>query len=118
MKPGNRIHLREAWDSDGPHPSISYLFGSVLEVYGPNAVGVLLTGMGTDGAKELRLMKQRGAITVVQDEESCVVYGMPGEATKLGAATYVLSPDLISKTLMGLARRVHSPFTLLDETRK
>ena len=63
-----------------------------------------MTGMGTDGAKELGWMKGKGAVTIVQDEESSVVYGMPGEAIRLGAATYVLSPDLISRTLMDLAR--------------
>ncbi len=103
VKPGNRVHLRKAELDWGPHPSISYLFRSVSEVYGANTAAVLLTGMGTDGAKELRLIKERGGITIVQDEQSCVVYGMPAEAVKLGAAIYVLSPEMISPALIGFA---------------
>ena len=61
--------------------------------------GVLLTGMGSDGAAELALMKERGAITIAQDEESSVVHGTPGEAIKLGAAMYVLAPEQIAQLL-------------------
>jgi len=67
-------------------------------------VGVLLTGMGKDGAYELKMMKDEGAITIAQDEESCVVYGMPGEAVNLNAATYVLSPPKIAELLAGLLK--------------
>ena len=104
VKAGNRIQLRRAESEKGLHPSVSYLFRSISEVYGRNAAGVLLTGMGADGAKELRLMKESGALTIVQDEESSVVYGMPEEAIKLGAATYVLSPDKITALLADLVR--------------
>jgi two-component system chemotaxis response regulator CheB len=62
----------------------------------------LLTGMGKDGAQELKLMKERGAITIAQDQESSVVHGMPGEAISLGAATYVLSPEKIAASLTSL----------------
>jgi len=103
VKPGNRVHLRKVESNAGPHPSVSYLFRSVSEVYGANAVGVLLTGMGTDGARELGWMKERGAITIAQDADSSVIFGMPGEAVRLGAVTYVLSPEMISLTLRGLA---------------
>ena len=65
-------------------------------------IGVILTGMGKDGAEELKMMKEKGAITIVQDEESSVVYGMPGEALKLDAATYVLPPDRIVQALKSL----------------
>ena len=61
--------------------------------------GVLLTGMGCDGAKELKLMKDRGAVTIAQDKKSSVVFGMPGEAVKLGGARHILPPDTISATL-------------------
>ena len=84
-------------------PSVSYLFRSVADVLGRNAVGVLLTGMGKDGAAELKLMKEKGAVTIAQDEESSVVHGMPGEAVKLGAAQHVLSPDRIPALLQSLA---------------
>lgn len=90
---------------NGLRPSVSCLFRSVAEVYGQNAAGVLLTGMGRDGAEELKLLRDRGALTVAQNEESSVVFGMPGEAVKLDAAAYVLSPDQIASMLASLAER-------------
>jgi two-component system chemotaxis response regulator CheB len=83
----------------GMRPAVSYLFRSVASTFGRHAVGVLLTGMGRDGAEELKLLKDCGALTIAQDEESSVVFGMPGEAVKLGAATYVLPPEKIAETL-------------------
>lgn len=83
-------------------PAVSYLFRSVAEVYGKNAAGVLLTGMGKDGSFELKLMRDRGAVTIVQDEETSVVYGMPGEAVKIGGAMYILSPEKIAEKLVSL----------------
>lgn len=94
---------------DGPvnshRPSVAYLFRSVADVYGRNAVGVLLTGMGKDGAEELKLMKQRGAVTIAQDAQSSVVHGMPGEAIRLDAATSVLAPGRIAAVLAGLVNQ-------------
>lgn len=89
----------------GLRPAVSYLFRSVASVYKQGAVGVILTGMGKDGAKELRMMKDSGAVTIAQDEESSIVYGMPGEAAKLDAATYTLSPDEIVAKLVCLANK-------------
>ena len=83
-------------------PAVSYLFQSVAEVFGGRAVGVLLTGMGKDGAQALKLMRDRGAVTIAQDRESSVVHGMPGEAIRLGAAQYALPVDRIGATLQGL----------------
>lgn len=83
-------------------PSVSHLFRAVMEVYGENSVGVLLTGMGRDGAEELKLMKEKGALTIAQDEESSVVFGMPGEAIRINAATYVLPPHKIALMLQEL----------------
>jgi two-component system chemotaxis response regulator CheB len=80
---------------NGSKPSVSVLFRSVAQHYGPHAIGILLTGMGRDGAKELRLMRDRGAITIAQDEETSAVYGMPGEAIKLKGARYVLPPERV-----------------------
>jgi two-component system, chemotaxis family, protein-glutamate methylesterase/glutaminase len=88
---------------NGLRPSVSYLFRSVAEVFGKNAVGVMLTGMGRDGAVELKLMKEKGAVTIAQNEESSAVYGMPGEAVKLDAARYVLSADKIAVVLTNIA---------------
>ncbi|MHB8743445.1 MAG: chemotaxis-specific protein-glutamate methyltransferase CheB [Sulfuricaulis sp.] len=86
-------------------PSVSYLFRTVAEVYGPSAVGVLLTGMGKDGAEELKLMKDRGAVTIAQDARSSIVHGMPGEAIRLEAVAHVLSPDQIAAALGVLANQ-------------
>ena len=71
-------------------PSVDVTFASVARCAGANAVGVILTGMGGDGAKELLTMKQAGAFTIAQDEASCVVFGMPKEAIKAGAVDNVL----------------------------
>jgi two-component system chemotaxis response regulator CheB len=104
---GGKILLSRDGPENGHRPSVSCLFRSVANVYGENAVGVLLTGMGRDGAQELKLMKDEGAIAIVQDRESCVVYGMPREAVHLGAATYILSLDKIAGALTTLVNRSH-----------
>jgi two-component system chemotaxis response regulator CheB len=88
---------------NGLRPSVAYLFRSVAKIAGPRAVGVLLSGMGRDGAEEMKMMKDEGAITIAQDEGSSVVHGMPGEAIKLGAASYVLPPEGIAALLAALA---------------
>jgi two-component system, chemotaxis family, protein-glutamate methylesterase/glutaminase len=80
---------------DGPlinrhRPSVDVLFRSVARFAGKNATGIILTGMGDDGARGLKEMLEAGAYTVAQDEETCVVYGMPKEAVKLGAVKKVL----------------------------
>ena len=80
-----KMEVREAADGDKLCPSIDYLFHSVAEVYGEHALGILLTGMGRDGAEGLLSMHEKGAYTLGQDKESSVVYGMPMEAFKLGA---------------------------------
>jgi len=97
------ILLTKEESESGLRPAASYLFRSLAEVCGRDAVGVLLTGMGKDGAAELRLMKDKGAMTIAQDRESSVVHGMPGEAIALGGATHVLSPEQIASTLAALA---------------
>jgi two-component system chemotaxis response regulator CheB len=104
MDTGGRIVFEGSKPENGLRPAVSYLFRSVAEVFGKNIVGVLLTGMGKDGAYELKMMKEKGAITIAQDKESCVVYGMPGEAVNLNAATYVLSPPKIAELLAGLLK--------------
>jgi len=92
---GNRIALANAPPENGLRPSVSYLFRSVLQLYGSRSIALLLTGMGRDGAEELKSLKDCGALTIAQDEQSSVVHGMPGEAIKLGGAMYVLSPEKI-----------------------
>ncbi|MEX1109471.1 MAG: CheB methylesterase domain-containing protein, partial [Dongiaceae bacterium] len=101
---GGKIALTKDQPENGLRPSVSYLFRSVAEAYGSDVVAGLLTGMGRDGAEELKLLKDKGAITFAQDKASSVVHGMPGEAIKLDAATFVLPPEKIAATLAGLAK--------------
>ncbi|MGD0231013.1 MAG: chemotaxis-specific protein-glutamate methyltransferase CheB [Syntrophorhabdales bacterium] len=97
-----RLLCTDDGPENGLRPSVSYLFRSVSKVFGKASVGVLLTGMGKDGAEELKVMKEKGALTIAQDEESSVVFGMPGEAIRINAATYALPPDRIVSMLNGL----------------
>ncbi|MCQ8181351.1 chemotaxis response regulator protein-glutamate methylesterase [Methylomonas sp. SURF-1] len=115
IAPGDR-HLLVARDGaryicrldDGPpvnrhKPSVEVLFRSAAHNVGGNAIGVMLTGMGADGAKAMKEMRDAGAINIVQDEASSVVWGMPGEAFRLGAAHHVLSLDKIAEKILALA---------------
>lgn len=83
----------------GHKPSVDVLFQTVSKTAGKNAIGIIMTGMGKDGAAGLYDMRQSGAYTIAQDESSCVVFGMPGEAIKLGAAMTVCHLDNIAKTV-------------------
>jgi two-component system chemotaxis response regulator CheB len=94
---------------DGPpvnrhRPSVDVLFRSVAKCAGRNALGVIMTGMGDDGARGLLEMREAGAQTVAQDEDSCVVFGMPKEAIKLGAAERVLPLSRIPEALVAAGR--------------
>jgi two-component system chemotaxis response regulator CheB len=89
---------------DGPmvcyqRPSVDVLFSSVAEAAGPNAVGVILTGMGSDGAQGMKKMKSAGAFTIAQDEASCVVFGMPKEAIRLGGADRVVPLHAVAQSI-------------------
>jgi two-component system chemotaxis response regulator CheB len=97
-----RIRLMEEAGEDGFRPSASYLFQSVAVAYGRSAIGILLTGMGRDGAAGLLKLREAGGVTVAQDEDTSVIFGMPGEAVRLGAAEYVLSPEQISGMIRSL----------------
>jgi len=101
---GDRIALLRSAPENGQCPSVSALFRSVASVYGGHAVGILLTGMGSDGARELKLMRDMGAVTIAQDRESSVIFGMPGEAVNLDAAGYILPPDRIVGHLVSITR--------------
>ncbi len=90
---------------DGPlvsrhRPSVDVLFRSAARYAGPNAVGVIMTGMGDDGANGMLEMKQAGASTIAQDETTCVVFGMPNEAIKLGGVDKVLPLNAIAGALL------------------
>ncbi len=86
-------------------PSVDVLFRSVARIAGRNALGVIMTGMGNDGAHGLKDMRDAGARTLAQDEASCVVFGMPKEAIKLEAVDRVLPLQDIPREIMGVARR-------------
>jgi two-component system chemotaxis response regulator CheB len=102
-----RVHLTKADDKTFPCPSVSFLFESLARNFGKSSMGILLTGMGKDGASGLKMMREAGSITVAQDEESSVIYGMPGEAVKIGAAAHVLSPgEIIDLLKMAICRPV------------
>lgn len=95
---------------DGPpvnrhKPSVDVMFDSVVQNVGPNAIGVLLTGMGADGAIGMKEIQETGAPTIAQDEKTSVVWGMPGEAVKIGAADHILSLEKIAETILMLAKR-------------
>ncbi len=87
---------------NGFRPSVTVTMKSVADTYGSKAIGILLTGMGKDGAEGMAAIAQAGGITVAQDEESSVVFGMPKAAIELGAARYVLSPNDIAGMLIQL----------------
>jgi two-component system chemotaxis response regulator CheB len=94
--------------SEGPpvnrhRPSVDVMFRSMAQKVGPNAIGVILTGMGDDGARGLKEMLEAGAHTVAQDEASSVVWGMPGSAVKLGAAERVVALNNIANVILDLA---------------
>ncbi|MDA8404339.1 MAG: chemotaxis-specific protein-glutamate methyltransferase CheB [Desulfobacteraceae bacterium] len=94
-------------DKESRKRPISKLFSSIADVYKNTAVGVLLTGMGNDGVSGLKKMKDQGAVTIVQDKESAIVFGMPGEAIRINAATYVLRPEDITSYLNKISRDTH-----------
>lgn len=94
---------------DGPavnrhKPAVDVLFHSVAQTAGANAIGAILTGMGDDGARGLLAMRQAGARTLIQDEATAVVWGMPGAAHKLGAAEEIVPLERIAERLLTLAR--------------
>lgn len=86
-------------------PSVDVLFDSVAEQAGPKALGVILTGMGKDGAQGMLRMKKAGAWNIGQDKESCVVYGMPRAAAELGALDEVVSLDAVAGRILAQLRR-------------
>lgn len=97
-----RLECSNAPSYSGHRPSISVTFKSLARLYGKNAAGVLLTGMGRDGVEGMQAIAQGGGITIAQDEESCTIFGMPKEAIAANAARYVLPLAKIAPTLQKL----------------
>jgi two-component system chemotaxis response regulator CheB len=92
IKDGPRVHFQR--------PSVDVLFQSVALNSGQNAVGVILTGMGSDGARGLLAMHSQGAYTIAQDEKSCVIFGMPREAIELGGVDEILPLSQIAEAIL------------------
>jgi two-component system chemotaxis response regulator CheB len=106
---GGRVHLSDGPPVNGHRPSIDVTFQSVSKVYGPRSAGVLLTGMGSDGAEGLLSIRRGGGITIAQDEASSAIFGMPRSAIELNAAQQVLPPSGIIRSLNALhVERVRS----------
>jgi two-component system chemotaxis response regulator CheB len=97
-----QIDLKEDPPENGLRPSANYLFHSVAKVYGATAIGLILTGMGGDGAEGLLALRKTGAHTIAQDQATCIVFGMPAVAIELGAAEQVLPTEKIAPALMHL----------------
>ena len=95
-------------------PSVDVLFRSVAQSAGRNAIGVLLTGMGKDGARGLKEMLDSGSHTIAQDESTSVVWGMPGEAVALGAAQHVLGLEAVAAKIRSLAESMDITRESLD----
>lgn len=97
-----KILLEKCNNNYGFCPSVSHLFKSTSEAYGKYSIGIILTGMGSDGANELKMLNDAGAITIAQDKESSIVHGMPSVAIKLMAAKYIMNPTEIASILKNI----------------
>lgn len=92
----NKIELRKDVKDSIFCPSVAYLFSSLILNHGNDTIAMLLTGMGSDGASELKLLREAGAVTIAQDKASSLVFGMPGEAIKMKGAKYILNPKQLT----------------------
>ncbi|MGR3292837.1 MAG: protein-glutamate methylesterase/protein-glutamine glutaminase [Candidatus Scalindua sp.] len=99
-----RIETNQEAPIHHQRPAVDVLFDSASKYVGPNAIGVIMTGMGSDGATGLLNMKESGAKTIAQDEDSCVVFGMPKEAIKLGAADKIVPLNKIPENILSFLK--------------
>lgn len=99
-----KVNIKQGPRVNRHRPSVDVLFKSVAKYAGQNAVGIIMTGMGDDGAKGMLEMHEAGATTIAQDEASSIVFGMPKEAIELGAADYVVSLDNIAAKILNLVK--------------
>lgn len=98
----DKIELQKCEEKLRICPSAEHLFNNLAKNNGKDTIAMLLTGMGTDGAQELKNLRDSGAITIAQDEESSLVFGMPGKAVELNGVEYLLNPDQICDVLLKL----------------
>ena len=100
------VRVKDAEKVNGHAPSVDVLFNSIAENVGVNSIGVLLTGMGRDGAAGMAKMRGTGARTLAQDERTCVVFGMPKEAYEMGAAEKLVEIDDVTVEVARLLREM------------
>jgi chemotaxis response regulator CheB len=90
--------------AEKPHRPVDVLFHSLAQQRGPNAIGIILSGSGSDGAKGIQAIKQAGGITFAQDESSALFFGMPSCAIKIGCVDFILDPKEIAQELIRISR--------------
>jgi two-component system, chemotaxis family, CheB/CheR fusion protein len=101
---GGVLHLRRRDPVEKPHRPVDAFFRSLAQERGPNAIGIILSGSGSDGAKGIQAVKQAGGITFAQDESSALFYGMPSSAIRTGCVDFVLNPGAIAQELVRISR--------------
>ena len=106
---GHVLHLRSRDPAERPHRPIDILFLSLAEKRGPNVVGVLLSGSGSDGAKGIRAIKEAGGVTFAEEENSASFFGMPRSAIQTGCVDFILNPRDIAQGLIGISRQYRLP---------
>ncbi len=103
-KSSNALHKKIQLTNDPPEngcrPAVDYLFRSVADCYTGNSTAVIMTGMGTDGTKGLKILKEKGALVIAQDEQSCVIYGMPKAPIESGLADIIVPLDRIAEEII------------------
>ncbi len=100
------VEIGEGRNVSGHKPSVDVLFSSVAKAAGANAIGIILTGMGADGAKGMVAMHDEGALTIAQDQKSCVVFGMPKVAIEKGGVDHIVSLEKIAQKTIELVQKI------------
>jgi two-component system chemotaxis response regulator CheB len=108
VKGFGKIVLTENEANNGICPSVAHFFNSVEKEYGNKAIAIILTGMGRDGAVELKQLREAGALTIAQDKESALIYGMPGVAAEINAADFFLNTEQIAELLLKMENGIKS----------
>jgi two-component system CheB/CheR fusion protein len=98
------LHLGIRDPTEMPHRPVDVFFHSLAQQRGPNAIGIILSGIGSDGAKGIQAVKQAGGITFAQDESSALFYGMPNSAIRTGCVDFILNPGAIAQELIRISR--------------
>jgi two-component system, chemotaxis family, CheB/CheR fusion protein len=99
------LHLRRRDPAERPHRPVDALFLSLAEERGPNVIGVILSGSGSDGAKGIQAIKEAGGITFAEEENSASFFGMPSSAIRTGRVDFILNPCEIARGLIGISRQ-------------